>query len=136
MSKNTTIIAQDNMSLKDETQFQSVAEAQLKSQGVDLENIKFDGLKTLKKEWYYDIIELNINNIKVKPTVFKRQPNNTYMFAFDTVEDKNLFYSYFTKEIFRSVNTFLEDQEYSVSKYNRILTFETVEDKLSLTLRW
>ncbi len=136
MAKTTIITAQDSVGLDDENNFQSVSEQKLKESGVDLNSIDFKGLKPLKKEWFNDIIQINIDNIPVEPKVCKQSADNSFHFAFESEKERKLFHSYFTKEIFRSVNTFLQNKDLNIKKYNRILVFETFEEKLTLNIRY
>jgi len=118
-----------------EKQFESVTESELKKHGVDLNTIKFKGLKPLKKEWYEEIIEINIKNLKVKPLRYNKN-NNSFTFEFEDFDGPNLFHENFCKEIFRSTNNFLISKELNVKNYNRILVFEVSQSDRSLTLTY
>ncbi len=136
MSSKTVITAQDSIGLDDKTNFESISEQKLKESGVDLNSIDFKGLKPLKKEWYNDIIQINIDNIPLKPITYKQTSDNSFHFTFEKQADTKMFHKYFTKEIFRSVNTFLTNKGYNIKKYNRILVFEIFDEELTLTIRY
>ncbi len=136
MTKKTVINAQDSLNLKDTNNFESIAEQKLKESGIDLNSIDFKGLKPLKKEWYNDIIQINIDKIPIKALTYKQTTDNSFHFTFADKKNRKKFYSYFTKEIFRSINTFLKDKGFNIKEYNRILVFEVFNDKLTLTIRY
>ncbi len=130
------ISVQDQIKIEDDKiQIETITEKELKSMNVNIDNINFKGLKSLKKEWYNDIIKINIENIKEKAENVNFSDSSVVL-HFKTIEKRKLFYEYFRRELFRSVNRYLEGRNLNIKQYNRILVFEITDEELSIAIRY
>ena len=137
MSKNVTISAQDSISIKDKTNFKSMAEETFNKFNIDLDKVKFDSLKAVQKKWYPEIIEIVISFIKDEPIDYKyNNQSNSFSCNFNNEEENKIFLKEFQKNIYKSTNKFLEDKELNIKHYNRILVFETHQEELTINIRF
>lgn len=137
MSKQVTISTEDNLSITDKTNFKSITEKTFDKFNVDLEKVKFNGLKAIQKEWYSNIVEIAINSIKEKPNYYKfNKESNSFICNFNSQKENEIFLKEFQKYIYKATNKFLEDKNLNIKHYNRILIFETQQNELTLNIRF
>ena len=134
---NTTITVQDGLKIKDQNNFTNHAEKTFNNFNVDLNKIKFDHLKSIKKDWYFPIFEETINLMSIKPinkSINKKE--KTLICVFENKEDNYLFLKEFQKLMYQGINKFLVENDYNIKEYNRILVFEMKQEELTLSIRF
>lgn len=144
MPKNITITNIDSASLKDvnnmtRQKVKLIHEQEFENYGIDPEKVyKNSGmLKTLPPEWVPEIINENINSIKIPKNHHNFNKNEkSFVLGFESDELCANFYKEFNINLFKIANSFITKKGEKPSVYNRIIVLETTLEGQQLIIRY
>ena len=131
MSKNISITHIDEQPTKEqigETKKRELAHEKLFSEfGIDPEKL-YDGtvLKQIPQDWIPQIIEKNIQSISPEFEISEFQHftnNKIFLLIFKDVESTVSFDTKFNKNMFSTINSFIENQKANPKNYHRNIIF-------------
>ncbi|MFA7506662.1 MAG: hypothetical protein WCZ11_00340 [Bacilli bacterium] len=153
MSKNITVVAEDNVNLKDRHNMQPKKKVKMLHEQLfeqyqidPTEIFKRTGiLKTIPPEWIPEILIMNINSCKT-PRTFQNvnKTDRVITVGFENMDYCKKFYGdsdtddpgEFNKNMINSINGFLSARNESPKQYNRIIVTESSSDGLQVTIRY
>lgn len=145
MPKNITVTNIDSITIDDMNnmtspkQVKMIHEREFESYGIDPKKVyeKSGMLKTLKPEWIPEIINENINSIKIARTHHNFNGNErSFILSFETPENCDNFYKQFTEKLFKITNNFIVNKKEKPEIYNRIIILEITTDGCQLIIRY
>ena len=140
--KNITITTEDSVGIQDKSNMDKpkmIHEQVFEQYGIDPQKVfeRTGMLKTIPHEWIPDIIESNINSIKIpKLKLTNNRKDKVVSVVFESEELRKTFYDLFGRNMAISINGFITKQNEDPKKYNRIIVIETTEEDNQLSIRY
>ncbi len=126
---DTIITTEDSVNINERTNLNNITK-DMKSKFNIKNDIKFDRLKSLERDWLKPIFKLAFKN-DLKFVV--KETNFLLNLVFEDENDLKEFEKHFKSNFHKAINSFLTNKGLIPQKYNRIVSFESSQDKLLLT---
>ena len=114
----------------------SIHEELFKEYNIDVTK-KTEPLRPIPMSWVQEIIEFNISSIDIKPSNKNKNTNNrVFTLIFQSNEEALNFEKEFQKNMFSSINNFIESKDQNPKLYNRNVITTTEIDGLQLKISY
>jgi hypothetical protein len=93
-------------------------------------------LKTIPRDWVIDVIKNTIKQITITRNYENFNNSGEVVLSFNSIEDRIEFFKQFNSRLYQELNLFIENKEQDPKLFNRILTIESTDTGLQLSLRF
>ena len=135
MSNQNVIIADDTVAPKETLKL--IHEKLFEEYNIDVQKLYKDSkaLIVIPPQWIPDIIKFSIKETP-NYNFFEDAKERVVSISFETSKDCNEFFEKFNTTFLQNLSLYLESKGLNPKDFNRILTFETVLNEETLTIRY
>jgi hypothetical protein len=137
---NETITHVDDIQLDDQNRVkvELVHEKMYRELDINpVEVLKKTGLlKTIPRDWIIDIIKNNIKSISITRNYENFNNSGEIVLSFNSINERIEFFKQFNSNLYNELNSFIENKDSDPKQFNRILTIESADNGLQLSLRF